>query len=144
MNSIILEGAVVEEMSVVAAGSVVPPGRRIPSYQIWAGNPAKFKRELTKPEVKALYNLAVSYHKLAQSHYMEFQTICEAYKEVMELIEKQEKYLPEETEYPEPHWNVWKEIKSPRSNLFWKNREADRDLSDKPQTPLQPERFPIN
>ena len=39
--------------AVLAPGSVLPPGRRIPSGQLWAGTPAKFVRDLTKDEVGA-------------------------------------------------------------------------------------------
>ena len=37
--------------AVLAPGSVLPPGRRIPSGQLWGGTPAKFVRDLTKDEV---------------------------------------------------------------------------------------------
>jgi carbonic anhydrase/acetyltransferase-like protein (isoleucine patch superfamily) len=50
-RSILLEGSLVEKGSVLAAGTVLPPGRRVPSGQLWAGNPAKFVRDLTKDEV---------------------------------------------------------------------------------------------
>lgn len=36
---------------IAAARAVVPPARRIPSGELWAGNPAKFVRKLTKDEV---------------------------------------------------------------------------------------------
>ena len=38
----------------VAAGSVVPPGTIIPSGQIFAGNPAKYLRDLKPDELEAL------------------------------------------------------------------------------------------
>lgn len=40
--------------AVLAPGSVLPPGRRIPSGQLWAGSPAKYVRDLTKDEVNQL------------------------------------------------------------------------------------------
>ena len=49
MHSTIMDGAVVESGAWVAAGAIVTPGKRIPKGQIWAGNPAKYFREL-KPE----------------------------------------------------------------------------------------------
>jgi carbonic anhydrase/acetyltransferase-like protein (isoleucine patch superfamily) len=41
----------VETHSVLAPGSVLPPGRYVPSGQLWAGNPARYVRDLTKDEV---------------------------------------------------------------------------------------------
>jgi len=43
---IILEGARVEKGAWLGAGSVVPPGRLIPSKQLWAGNPVKYIRDI--------------------------------------------------------------------------------------------------
>lgn len=43
-NSIILKGVVIEENSVVAAGSVVT--KSIPKNSIYGGNPAKFIRKI--------------------------------------------------------------------------------------------------
>ena len=50
MRATIMDGAVVESGGWVAAGALVTPGKRIPKGQIWAGNPAKFFRNLTKEE----------------------------------------------------------------------------------------------
>ena len=46
-----MEGCLVESNSVLAPGTVLPPGRLVPSGQLWAGNPARFVRDLTKDEV---------------------------------------------------------------------------------------------
>lgn len=40
-RSVILEGSRLERGCVIGANSVVPPGRIIPSYQLWAGNPVE-------------------------------------------------------------------------------------------------------
>merc|ERR1712137_820253 len=50
-NSIVCDGALVEKNSKVGAGSVVPPGARIPSGQLWQGNPAVYVRDLTEDEL---------------------------------------------------------------------------------------------
>ena len=50
-KSILMEGSLVETQSILMPGTVLPPGRYIGSGEIWAGNPAKFIRELTKDEV---------------------------------------------------------------------------------------------
>ena len=41
----------VEGQSVLAAGSVLAPGRLVPRGQLWAGAPARFVRDLTTDEV---------------------------------------------------------------------------------------------
>ena len=48
---VLMEGCLVESHSILAPGTVLPPGRLVPSGQLWAGNPAKFVRDLTKDEV---------------------------------------------------------------------------------------------
>ena len=41
-----------EKNAVLAPGTVLPPGRLIPGGQLWAGNPARYVRDLTKDEVR--------------------------------------------------------------------------------------------
>lgn len=41
-KSVILEGARLEKGCAVGPNSVVPPGRIIPSGQLWAGNPVEY------------------------------------------------------------------------------------------------------
>lgn len=59
-NSVIGNGATlhkgvhVSSGAMVAAGAVVPPGTHIPSGQIFAGNPAKYLRDLKPEEIEAL------------------------------------------------------------------------------------------
>ena len=48
----------VEDESMVGPNSVVPPGRLIPSHQLWAGNPVKYVRDLTKAEIWTIKVLA--------------------------------------------------------------------------------------
>ena len=47
------EGSLVEKHAVLAPGTVLPPGRLIPGGQLWAGNPARYVRDLTKDEVRS-------------------------------------------------------------------------------------------
>jgi gamma-carbonic anhydrase len=49
-GSVILEGARLEKWSVIGPGSVVPPGRLIPSKQLWAGNPVRYIRNIYEPD----------------------------------------------------------------------------------------------
>lgn len=53
-NSVVCEGARVGEYAIIGANSVVPPYRFIPGHQLWAGNPVRFVRDLTKGEINSL------------------------------------------------------------------------------------------
>lgn len=79
MGSIILDGALVESNTIIAAGSVVPPGRRIPSGQLWAGNPAKYIRDISEDEMKDITKQATEYKGIAQTHSDEFLPYGTAY-----------------------------------------------------------------
>jgi carbonic anhydrase/acetyltransferase-like protein (isoleucine patch superfamily) len=57
-----MDGAVVESEAMVAAGSLVTPGKIIPSRQLWGGRPARFMRELNEDDLKHL--------KWSSSHYV--------------------------------------------------------------------------
>ncbi|MCX6638942.1 MAG: gamma carbonic anhydrase family protein [bacterium] len=65
MGAVILDGAVVEKHSLVAAGAVVRPGFRVKSGQLVAGNPAEFKRALSPKEIEMILWSADEYVKLA-------------------------------------------------------------------------------
>lgn len=53
MGSIILDKATVEKGALVAAGTVVPPGKTVPAYHLALGNPMKIIRKLTDHEIEA-------------------------------------------------------------------------------------------
>ncbi len=50
MGAILMDRVVVESGGMVAAGALVPPGKRIKKGEIWAGNPARFFRMMTEEE----------------------------------------------------------------------------------------------
>ena len=52
----------------VAAGSLVTPGKVIPAGQLWSGRPATFMRELDDAAIEALREGARHYARLAQEH----------------------------------------------------------------------------
>lgn len=68
MGSIILDGARIKRGCVVAAGSVVPPGKSYPEDSLILGSPAKVKRELTEEEKSMYHNHYKSYLKLSQAY----------------------------------------------------------------------------
>lgn len=68
MHSTVMDGAVVESGAWVGAGAVVTPGKRIPKGQIWAGNPARYLRDI-KPEEKAFIPISsANYVELAREY----------------------------------------------------------------------------
>ena len=46
LGSIVMDGCVLEADSMLAAGAMLTPGKRIGSLQMWGGRPARFMREL--------------------------------------------------------------------------------------------------
>ena len=52
MRATVLDGAVIEEGGMLAAGALLSPGKRIGKNELWIGTPAKFARLLT-PEQRA-------------------------------------------------------------------------------------------
>ena len=61
-------GVIVEKGGWVAAGALVTPGKRIPSGEIWAGNPAKFFRKMTPEEIDFIPVSAANYVKHAREY----------------------------------------------------------------------------
>lgn len=54
MNATVLDGAEVGASALVAAGATVLAGTAIPPRTLWAGSPARLRRELTPEEVLGL------------------------------------------------------------------------------------------
>lgn len=82
---ILMEGSLVETNAILESGSVVPPGRRIPAGELWAGNPAKFVRQLTYDEVHNIKLLAEKMRIVAKMHACEFLPYSTAYLEAENL-----------------------------------------------------------
>ncbi|KAL8477865.1 hypothetical protein ACS0TY_029958 [Phlomoides rotata] len=68
MGATLLDGVVVEKHAMVAAGALVRQNTRIPSGEVWGGNPAKFLRKLTDDEIAFISQSAINYASLAQVH----------------------------------------------------------------------------
>uniref|UniRef100_A0A0C9RRV5 TSA: Wollemia nobilis Ref_Wollemi_Transcript_16728_1325 transcribed RNA sequence n=1 Tax=Wollemia nobilis TaxID=56998 RepID=A0A0C9RRV5_9CONI len=71
MGATLLDGVVVENNAMVAAGALVRQNTRIPSGEVWGGNPAKFLRKLTEDEVAFFPQSATNYANLAEGHLSE-------------------------------------------------------------------------
>ena len=67
MNATVLDGAVIEDDTIIAAASLVPPGKRLESGFLWMGSPVKKVRALTTDEIDSLSYSASNYVKLAQA-----------------------------------------------------------------------------
>lgn len=68
MGATILDGAHIQEFTIVAAGSVVPPNKTYPPYSMVMGQPAKFVRELKESEVEVLNKHYKSYLKYSEDY----------------------------------------------------------------------------
>ncbi|CAA7397738.1 unnamed protein product [Spirodela intermedia] len=68
MGAVLLDGVVVEKNGMVAAGALVRQNTRIPTGEVWGGNPARFLRRLTEEELAFIAQSAANYGNLAQVH----------------------------------------------------------------------------
>jgi carbonic anhydrase/acetyltransferase-like protein (isoleucine patch superfamily) len=68
MASVVLDGAVIEDDVMLAAGSVVPPRKLLASNGLYLGNPAKRVRELTDAERAQLLYSAAHYVEIKESY----------------------------------------------------------------------------
>jgi carbonic anhydrase/acetyltransferase-like protein (isoleucine patch superfamily) len=65
-----MDRSVIEEWSILAAGSVVKPGTKIPSGKLWGGLPAKEIRNINEEERGWIEDLAGNYVKLSRQYIM--------------------------------------------------------------------------
>jgi len=68
MSSIILDDAHLETNVFLAAGALVPPGKRLESGYLYVGSPVKRVRKLTKEEIEGLQYSADHYVKLKNDY----------------------------------------------------------------------------
>lgn len=61
MGATILDDVEIGEHSIIAAGTVVPPGKKIPPNSLVMGNPGKIRRELTEEDIKTIRNISLKY-----------------------------------------------------------------------------------
>ena len=64
MGSIIMDGVVIEADTMIGAGSLVPPGKKLRSGFLWMGSPAKKIRPLSTKEKQYLEYSALHYVRL--------------------------------------------------------------------------------
>ena len=68
MGAILMDGAVIGDDSLVAAGALVTEGKVFPPKSMIVGSPAKLRRHLTAEEVESVRRSADKYVKVAQDH----------------------------------------------------------------------------
>lgn len=68
MNASVLDGAIIEDQVLLAAGALVPPGKLLASGWLYAGSPAKPMRELNEKEKRFFKYSAAHYVALGKRH----------------------------------------------------------------------------
>ncbi|MDX1592112.1 MAG: gamma carbonic anhydrase family protein [Balneolaceae bacterium] len=68
IHSTILDRAVIESDVIVAAGSLVPPGKRLESGYMYMGSPVKKVRSLTEGEIHSIRQYAANYVKYQRAY----------------------------------------------------------------------------
>jgi carbonic anhydrase/acetyltransferase-like protein (isoleucine patch superfamily) len=66
MGATVLDGAVIEEGGMLAAGSLLTPNKRIGRNELWQGSPARLNRVMDEEERTKFARTAANYVKLAQ------------------------------------------------------------------------------
>ncbi|XWN36895.1 MAG: gamma carbonic anhydrase family protein [Balneola sp.] len=68
INATILDEVVIEPDVIVAAGTLVPPGKTLESGYMYMGSPAKAVRKLTEEELKSIPKYASNYVKYIRAY----------------------------------------------------------------------------
>jgi carbonic anhydrase/acetyltransferase-like protein (isoleucine patch superfamily) len=105
MGATLRKGCVVKSGAIVAAGAVVTEGQMIEKNEVWAGNPAKFLREVTALE-----------RQVIREHYEELVQLADIHNEESEsslyrIIKRNQpelQQLDDEAQY-ENDWNTIEE-----------------------------------
>lgn len=73
MGATILDDAVIEREGMLAAGALLTPKKRLPSGELWGGNPAKLLRPLKQAEKEFFPQSAENYVQLGQEYLTELK-----------------------------------------------------------------------
>lgn len=65
MNATVMDDCIVESGAMVAAGALVPPGKRVLTGQVWGGTPARYLRDIRKSDLQMISQTVPHYVKLA-------------------------------------------------------------------------------
>jgi carbonic anhydrase/acetyltransferase-like protein (isoleucine patch superfamily) len=73
MSATVMDGAVIQDEVVIAAGALVTPGKRLRSGYLYAGSPAREVRTLSEKELSYFIYSANNYVKLKELHILELE-----------------------------------------------------------------------
>lgn len=65
MGAIVMDGAIIGKNSIIAAGAIVTQNKVIPPNTIWAGNPAKYLKDVDEKNADVFLRTANNYVKYA-------------------------------------------------------------------------------
>lgn len=68
IQTTVLDGAVIHPDVILAAGSLVPPGKELESGYLYMGSPAKKSRKLTDEEIQSIKDNAANYIKYQRAY----------------------------------------------------------------------------
>lgn len=68
IKAVVLDGAVIESDCIIAAGSLVTPGKTMPSGWLCMGSPAKPVRKLTEEEIQSIITFSDNYVKYSRAY----------------------------------------------------------------------------
>lgn len=72
-SAITMDGSLIKKNGMLAAGSLLSPGKTVGVGEMWMGRPAKFSRELGISEFKALSKGAAKYVRTAKDYLDEYE-----------------------------------------------------------------------
>eukprot|EP01038_Epipyxis_sp_PR26KG_P006604 gene6604-9071_t len=84
-GAVVEEGCVIEKNSIIAAGAVLTANTRVPTGQLWAGNPAKYVRDTTEADIETIKNNAAEYVHLGELHSNEFLPFGTTYQHAEQI-----------------------------------------------------------
>ena len=68
-----MDGSLIKKNGMLAAGSLLSPGKTVGEGEMWMGRPAKFVRELGESEFRALSKGAAKYVRTAIDYLDEYK-----------------------------------------------------------------------
>lgn len=68
MQATVMDGCVIETEGMLAAGSLLTPGKRIGRGELWGGRPARLMRQLAPEDIRNIHDTAAHYSRLAATY----------------------------------------------------------------------------
>ena len=72
-SAMTMDGSLIQKNGMLAAGSLLSPGKTVAAGEMWMGRPAKFVRELGESEFRALSKGAAKYVRIATDYLEEYK-----------------------------------------------------------------------